>query len=108
MHVAPDDIDQVIEEFKRVTRKYIILIEEGYCGRGDGDLQLNPFTFTRNYVKLLKKHGLKVIKYCEQEPILFCMVAEKVLKESCFICGVEDCNGDHPIANMWEMGSINE
>lgn len=55
MHIKPKDIDKGIKEAIRVSKKYILQVEQNYGG--------NKYTFVHNYKKLYKKNDAKIIEY---------------------------------------------
>lgn len=80
MHLDHKDVHKAMDECVRVSSKYVIAIEESYAGRAPdavGDLKINRFTFSRNYVRLFKQHGLRVLGYQELPRRLFAIMGEK-------------------------------
>ncbi len=55
MHIHPQNIKQVFTELKRITRKYIVTIE-------NENSALSNITFIRNYKKEFKKIGIEELK----------------------------------------------
>lgn len=63
MHVSPDNLPQAIAEMKRISRKYIVSIEEvlWYEETGKKRLpRLNDYTYIHNYREALQKSGLSL------------------------------------------------
>lgn len=64
MHVPEDNINQAIKELKRITKNYLIIIEETYWSIGKKKqktiLKPNDYTFIYDYEILLKKNGLHI------------------------------------------------
>lgn len=55
MHVKPQDIEAVIRETLRITKKTLINIEQNYNG--------NEYTFVHDYKKLYKENKSKIKEY---------------------------------------------
>jgi ubiquinone/menaquinone biosynthesis C-methylase UbiE len=55
MHVKPDEIEQAISELLRVSRRYIIDVEQNYGG--------NDYTFVHEYEKRYHDLGGEIVEY---------------------------------------------
>lgn len=54
MHIPPDKIDATVKEIVRVSKEYVLCVEQNYNG--------NKFTFVHQYTKLFLKYGGKVLE----------------------------------------------
>lgn len=61
MHIKPQDINQSLDDVLRVTKKFVIVIEQNYDG--------NEYTFVHAYKSLFKKRNLKIVKYVYNKKI---------------------------------------
>lgn len=69
MHVSEHNIENAIREISRVTKKYLVIIEETYWSIGNlrgTILKPNEYTFIYDYPRLLSKCGLKIIEMKEE------------------------------------------
>jgi SAM-dependent methyltransferase len=63
MHVPPSEIKFVLQELIRITKNYIINIEESFGDRGcpkNGILRINDYTFAYDYITLYKDLGIEI------------------------------------------------
>jgi ubiquinone/menaquinone biosynthesis C-methylase UbiE len=70
MHVSEQNIENAIREISRVTKRYLVIIEETYWSIGNLQgtvLKPNEYTFIYDYAQLLSKCGLKIIEMKEQK-----------------------------------------
>lgn len=57
MHIAPEDVEVVIDEIIRCSKKYVLI---GECEKSRKVLA--PFNFLHNYEEIFKRKGMKVVK----------------------------------------------
>jgi len=61
MHVKPENIEKVITESLRVSKKDLIDLEQNYNG--------NEYTFVHNYKKIYKDNGAKIMNYINNKDL---------------------------------------
>jgi len=70
MHVSEQDIKNAIHQIIRVTKRYLVIIEETYWSMGGvrgSILKPNEYTFIYDYARLLSECGLKIIEMKEEK-----------------------------------------
>lgn len=61
MHVKPEDIQETIREVLRVTKKYLINVEQNYLpSESEGG---RKYTFVHSYKKLYRSLGADIVEY---------------------------------------------
>lgn len=73
MHIKPEVIDESIKEVIRVSKKYIIQVEQNFDG--------NEFTFIHAYEKLYKKNRVKIIELKKRNDLMLDFIYGKVQKK---------------------------
>lgn len=65
MHIQPKNIKKAILQATRVTKKYLILVEQNFLDqkpRKKGYAQINKYTFAYNYQELFREFGGKIVE----------------------------------------------
>ncbi|MEK7622680.1 MAG: class I SAM-dependent methyltransferase [Patescibacteria group bacterium] len=74
MHLKPQNLVKAMSELIRVSKKYLILIEEVRSRPG----QLNYFTWAHDYEKLIRQFKLKVLEsHLDKQLKLKCLLIQK-------------------------------
>lgn len=73
MHIKPEVIDDSIKEVIRVSKKYIIQVEQNRDG--------NEYTFIHAYKRLYKKHGIKMAEFKKRNDLMLDFLYGKVQKK---------------------------
>jgi ubiquinone/menaquinone biosynthesis C-methylase UbiE len=74
MHIEPKNLAETLREICRVSRKYVIIIEQ--INAGDA----NSYTFSHSYLEELPSHGLEITEtvYFEANELLIACICKKV------------------------------
>lgn len=70
MHIEQKNIDKSFQEVMRVSKKYIIQVEQNSSG--------NNYTFIHDYKKLYEKYRVKIIEYKRRKDLLLDFIYGKV------------------------------
>lgn len=80
MHIQPKNIEQAVSGAVRVSKKFLIIVEQNFIGGKPNKqefLKINQYTFAYNHEKLFTKFGCRILEY-KKTKVLDWLLMKKV------------------------------